>query len=118
MTTHPAAELLQVLFQTTPHQLYLEIRPIPTGLVPQAQRFFRLRQLQRGGFDQAIPTLLDSQANVFFGVCPRKRPGGKATDVAMATHLWADLDLGLPTPWPKTIPSPSALVETSAAFCS
>ncbi|MBI2166234.1 MAG: hypothetical protein HYU29_07540 [Chloroflexi bacterium] len=112
-TSHPAAELLETLFKTAPHHLYLEIRPIPNGFLSRDRRFFRLRQLQRHGFDQAIPAELGGRSNVYFGVCLRRQRGGTASDAAIAICLWADLDQGLPTPWPTEVPEPSIVVETS-----
>ena len=48
---HPAVGFLKALFGNAPHQHYLELRPLPPVLVPKSLRFFRLRQLQRRGFD-------------------------------------------------------------------
>ncbi len=82
---HPASRLLRALFGTAPPELYLEVRPLPTGLISPELRFLRLRQLQRRGFDQALPLRLDGRANVYFGVCPRRELGGKTINVALAT---------------------------------
>ncbi len=56
---------------------------------------------------------LDGKANVFFGALPRSRQGGTAADVSVATCLWGDMDEGLPSPWPVSVPLPSIVVETS-----
>ncbi len=56
---HPAVAFLKALFGRAPQQHYLELRPLPTGLLPTSLRFLRLRQLQRRGFDQAVPELLN-----------------------------------------------------------
>lgn len=111
-TSHPAAQVLQALFQEAPHHLYLEVRPISPegGVVAGTWAFFPLRQLQRYGFDQALPTHLDGKANVYFGVCPRVRQGGTAADVALATCLWVD---EVRKPWPEGLPRPTAMLETS-----
>ena len=74
--------------------------------------FIPLRQLQRHGFDQALPIHLDGQANIYFGVLPRLCKGGAAADAAIATCLWVD---EIRKPWPEGLPQPSALVETSTS---
>lgn len=114
-TSHPATQLLEALLHQAPAHLFLEIRPLlpHDGVAPKGRRFFRLRQLQRCGFDQAVPIFLDGKANAFFGVLPRSCSSGLAADMALATCLWADLDKGLPDPWPAAAPLPSVLVETS-----
>jgi hypothetical protein len=112
---HPAEAFLEVLFRGAPHQHYLEIRPLGAtrGDSSQGRRFIRIRQLQRRGFDQAVPVSLDGKANVFFGVLPRCRQSGKAVDVEVATCLWADLDQGWPGSWLEGLPQPSIVVESS-----
>ena len=112
-SAHAGARLLAAIFGAAPSQDHLEVRPLPVGQIPGELRFPPLRQFQRRGFEQTIPLRLDGKADVYFGVCTRRRRGGKALDVGVAACLWADLDLGLPDPWPATIPTPSALVETS-----
>ena len=102
--SHPAAQLLQVLFEAAPDDSYLEVRPVPPGLLSKRLRFLPIRILRHDSFSHAVPTSLNGKANVFFGVLPRTRPSGRAADVALATCLWADLDRGLPDPWPATAP--------------
>ena len=50
-----ASLFLGTLFQAVSHNLFLEIRAVPANLLARERCFFRLRQLQRHGFGQAVP---------------------------------------------------------------
>ncbi len=82
---HAAEALFRTLFKRAPPQQYLELRPLPTECLHRTLRFLRLRQFQRGGFDQAVPELLVGKADVSFGVLHRSRKGGTAADVEWAS---------------------------------
>ena len=82
---HAAEALFRALFKRAPPQQYLELRPLPTECLHRTLRFLRLRQFQRGGFDQAVPELLVGKADVSFGVLHRSRKGGTAADVEWAS---------------------------------
>ena len=51
---HEASEFLRFLFERVPHQAFMEIRAISTDGAVVKQLFFRLEQLQRSGFEQAV----------------------------------------------------------------
>ncbi len=92
---------LQTLFERSPHDLFLEIRPVPTGLLKPDERFFRLRQLQRAGFDQAVPVQLDGKADIYFGIVPRIESGhGGDANTNHFDRVWADYDCDQPVCWP------------------
>ena len=96
-----ATLLLQTLFEKSPHDLFLEIRTVPTGLLTRKERFFRLRQLQRTGFDQAIPFHLDGKADIYFSVVPRIEAGhGGDANTDHFDRVWADYDGDQPVYWP------------------
>ena len=111
----PAVPFLKSLFGNSPQQHYLELRPVPSRCLHKTLRFSRLRQLQRRGFDQAVPELLSGKADVFFGVLPRSPRCCKAVDVEWAACIWADLDKGWLASWPAELPQPSIVVESSPA---
>ena len=97
-----AALFLKALYENSPGELYLEIRVVPTRLLAGQNRFFRLRQLQRRGFDQAVPINLDGLGNPYVGAVPRiesGRYGDSNTD--HFGRVWADYDVpDHPVAWP------------------
>lgn len=60
MTTHPAAQLLQALIRTASPAPYPEVRPLSPEQATKGLRLFRMRmrQIQRHGCDQIVPTFL------------------------------------------------------------
>lgn len=93
---------LDTLFRASPHHLFLEIRTVPPHLLRRKERFFRLRQLQRTGFDQVLPFHLDGQSNIYFGVVPRIESGhGGDSNTAHFDRIWSDYDISdQPAAWP------------------
>ena len=107
-----ASRYLQVLYGNSPNDLFLEVRSVPTGLIPKTLRFFRLRQLQRRGFEHAVPTHLDGRANIYVSVLPRSNgESGRNEDVDRFDRLWIDWDE--PNEPPKWPVAPSVEVATS-----
>ena len=107
-----SAQFLKLLFGTGPPEGFLEIRTIaPAGRVTQL--FFRLHDLQLHGFQLVLPRREDGKANVHFSACLRARKSGTSSDVQRGVTAWADLDRGLPDPWPDGVPRPTAMVLTS-----
>jgi len=65
-----ASDLLEALFDFSPEDVFLEIRPLPgdsdRGIV---QRFHLIQHLRKRGFAQVVPTEWDGAANIYYGYC-------------------------------------------------
>lgn len=85
---------------------------MPPSLNVKEQRFFRLGNLQRQGFERAIPGHLDGEIDIHFGIVPRMESGHGGNDnTACFDRIWADYDnLDEPPSWPV---EPSVEWETS-----
>ena len=78
------SKFLEFLFNDWGPDLWIEVRRI----APPSQRFFRTQDIWLILADVAADPI-----NVFVGVVPRKRRGGKAEDCYESTDvLWADID--------------------------
>jgi CHC2 zinc finger len=83
-----ASRYVRALFGRVPERSLVELRfRVPSGM---AQRFV-LASRQRDVIDAVL--LLAVRTEVFVGVLPRARPGGRCADVVdRASVLWADCD--------------------------
>ena len=109
---HPAiaqaVPFLEALLAKANPSYFLEIRVIsPRGRVHQY--YHPIRDLFANGMVSALPFPWDGEANVYYGVCPRIRPAGKADAVGQAVAVWFD-EITIP---PPELPPFSWLVETS-----
>lgn len=109
---HPAiaqaVPFLEALLAKANPSYFLEIRVIsPRGGVHQY--YHPIRNLFANGMVSALPFPWDGEANVYYGVCPRIRPAGKADAVGQAVAVWFD-EITIP---PPELPPFSWLVETS-----
>ena len=89
--TSQAATFLSCLFDEYTSG-YLEIRTLNQGR--SQMRFYPLPMTQSDYIDvgRACVGLSDAGDDVYMGVLPRHRQGGKDADVDTAGFLWADID--------------------------
>jgi len=84
-----AREYFAALWEGVEAPAFIELRTI-SGPGRPRQQFFAYPD----NLDPFLQAAQDAsgKANVYYGICPRAREGGKAEDVLCATALWADLD--------------------------
>jgi hypothetical protein len=100
-----AASWLEIVFEDAPEGAYVERRVIDPVSKRAQQSFWPVSDVAN-----LIDAQLDGKANVYVGICPRAREGGKAADVVAASCLWVDD----PTVEPSALlPTPTMVVETS-----
>ena len=108
MAVPDAYRVLIGLMQQAHPAHYLELRLIhPKGQA--RQRFISVAAVRERGLPAEI-VALDGHENVYYGVVPRVRQGGKASDCAFPISVWADFDNGKPSAVPL---APSIVVGTS-----
>ena len=91
VTTRPPrpSQFLSSWFSDCPRDQFLELRALRVCDGRPHQEWFALDAI-----DDLVGTAfsLVEEYDVYFGVCPRSRPQGRAEDVTHAPGFWADLD--------------------------
>jgi hypothetical protein len=101
------ASFLRALFGQVPADDYVESRLLSRERSPR-QLFVQVGDLRERGW---VPPVPGEGWNVYVGVVPRVRTGGKARDCGAAVAVWVDLDD--PNGQPVFPLAPSIVVQTS-----